>query len=814
MKSSLLFCLLMFGLLLSQYLYADAFDQQRPNHISDDKWAELRAVVQETKLLPTPEGIGGERSQFGYSVSIDGNWAMVGGPFMAGTGVVYVYKYDGTNWIEEAIITPVDGDLSDNFGYSISLAGHRALIGAYDQTSTDSGSAYIFDFNGSQWVQTQKLSASDAIWRDKFGYSVSLSGNRALIGAWGHENNNGDDSGAAYVFEFNGNAWIETQKLFANDGVENDRFGISVSLSGDRAIIGNDDGGDEAGTAYVFDYNGTSWVESQKLTANDAQAGDFFGVSVGVSGSQALVGASRDDSGSVYVFELNGTTWTQTQKLTANDGSKGDSFGFAISLSGNRVVIGAQADNDNGDESGAAYIFDFNGTSWVQSQKIISSDGDTDDFLGFSVGISGDQILVGAWGDDDDSDRSGATYTYGFNGVSWTENQKLTTGNGAARDYFGISVSLFGNRALIGAPGYDSNQTESGSAYIFDFNGSTWVLSQKLTTQDNLQGAQFGSSVSLRADRALIGAWKYDLDTGADYFFESGAAYIFDFNGTSWVQTQKLIADDAESFDNFGFAVRLYGNRALIGAPASFSINSSGAAYVFDFNGTSWVQTQKLTSDDAMQEDRFGYAVSLSDNRALVSALNDDHSNMKDSGSAYIFDYSGSTWLQSHKLIADDASTEGAFGASVSLRGDRALIGSPSRFTASTYFFEYNNNNWIQKQKLVAKDNESRNWFGSSVNLSSDDQALIGAPGDGQNGENSGAAYRFIYDGNTWIQREKITPSDAGEGNSFGYSVSLSGDQLLIGSHYDNERGTKSGSAYMMRMDDDLIYQNSFEEIK
>jgi len=213
---------------------------------------------------------------------------------------------------------------------------------------------------------------------------------------------------------------VEEQKLLASDGAADDRFGDSVSISGNVALVGaelDDDKGTDSGSAYVFRWSGGSWVEEQKLLASDGAADDRFGSSVSISGNVALVGAELDDdkgtdSGSAYVFRWNGSSWLEEQKLLASDGAGSDYFGSSVSISGNVALVGAYLDDDNGTYSGSAYVFRWNGSSWVEEQKLLASDGAADDRFGDSVSISGDMALVGAFWDDDNGTDSGSAYVF------------------------------------------------------------------------------------------------------------------------------------------------------------------------------------------------------------------------------------------------------------------------------------------------------------------------------------------------------------------------------------------------------------------
>ena len=317
-------------------------------------------------------------------------------------------------------------------------------------------------------TERQKLLASDGDANDNFGYSVSISGDYAILGA------EGDDSGkgSAYIFKWNGTSWVEQQKLTASDGNTSDYFGWSVSISGDYAIVGaygDDVNGTYSGSAYIFKRDGTSWVEQQKLTASDGADGDWFGSSVSISGDFALVGAFLDDgnvidSGSAYIFKRDGTSWVQQQKLTASDGAADDYFGCSVSISGDYAIVGAYGGNGNVIDSGSAYISKWNGTSWSEQAKLTASDGAASDYFGWSVSISGDYAIVGAPLDDDKGTDSGSAYISKWNGTSWSEQAELTASDGAASDYFGVSVSISGDLAIVVTPYDDSYK---GSAYAF-----------------------------------------------------------------------------------------------------------------------------------------------------------------------------------------------------------------------------------------------------------------------------------------------------------------------------------------------------------
>lgn len=390
----------------------------------------------------------------------------------------------GITPMEVAELLANDGELADDFGWSVALDGNTALIGTPSDDDAgpnfQSGAAYVFTFDGTNWSEQAKLAASDAALGAgaNFGWSVALDGDTALISAY-RGTHNGTRTGSVYVFTFDGTNWSEQAKLTASDGAAFDLFGNSVALDGNTALIGAREDSDivfNSGSAYVFTFDGTSWNQQAKLTARDGALGDSFGISVALDGTTAIIGAYLDDdnggsSGSAYVFSFDGTNWNEQAKLTASDGAVSHLFGGSVDLIGNTALIGAIGDADNGSSSGSAYVFTFDGTNWIE-QKLTASDGASGDEFGFSVALDGNTALIGAWGDDDKGSASGSAYLFTFDGSNWAEQAKLTASDGIAGDLFSRytrGVALSQNNALIGAATHThiGGPSRAGAAYVF-----------------------------------------------------------------------------------------------------------------------------------------------------------------------------------------------------------------------------------------------------------------------------------------------------------------------------------------------------------
>jgi len=378
----------------------------------------------------------------------------------------------------------------------------------------------------------------------------------------------------------------EHQSLLASDGAANNHFGFDVAIGEEHAIVGapwTNDNGPYSGSAYVFKRTGTTWMQEAKLIALDGSEDDQFGNSVYLSGDYAIIGAPNDDvngtySGSAYIFLRSGTSWSQQAKILPSDGAAGDHFGYCVSISGDYAVVGSYNDDDNGTNSGASYIFVRSGSTWSQQAKLLPLDGAANDFFGYSVAISGDHVIVGAYQDDVNGGSSGSSYIFIRSGSTWSQQDKLLPLDGATNDLFGYNVAISENYAIVGAPLDDDNGENSGSAYVFQRIGTNWSQQVKLLPADGAAHDQFGVSVSISVDLSIIGA-NTDGDNGSD----SGSAYVFQRIGADyWTQQVKLLASNGAASDYFGQSVSIFGENAIVGAYAQDENGSnSGSAYIF-----------------------------------------------------------------------------------------------------------------------------------------------------------------------------------------------------------------------------------------
>lgn len=508
------------------------------------------------------------------------------------------------------------------FGSSVAVDGDTLVVGAPGDGG--SGAAYVFKLGASGWTEQAYLKASNAQTGNQFGRSVSISGDTLVVGAPG-ENGGGTGAGAAYVFVRNGNTWSQHAFLKASNVEAGDVFGAAVSISENTVMVGapgEDDGGINAGAAYVFLRNGANWTQQAYLKALNAEADDQFGTSVSISGDSAAVGAPHEDggsfgingvvdnnkpnSGAAYVFLRTGSAWSQQAYVKASNPDNGDFFGRSVSLDGDTLAVGATHESSwavdvNGDEtlngppgtngsaSGAAYVFVRSGTSWSQQAYVKAQYPKEIDFFGWSISVDGNVLVVGAMNENSGAKGingnganynafySGAAYMYLRNGVTWTREAYLKASNADAYDEFGKSVAVSGGTIVVGAHREDSAATgvggdedsniavgfDSGAAYVFLGEGDEFGVREFWGAGPELAANETGNlPAEQNGINATSAAWSY--------------GYRDSFPGTSLV-----IFSPAQHQNDIG------GNTGVDGwAPnAGVMVNKGSAPVVMNLNG-------------------------------------------------------------------------------------------------------------------------------------------------------------------------------------------------------------------------------------
>jgi len=338
--------------------------------------------------------------QFGFSCALSGDTAIVGAihnpPFgTRGSGSTYVFVRTGTLWTEQAKLAVSDPANVDEFGHSVSISGDTAVVGApdNDEAGESAGCAYVFVRNGTSWTQQAKLFGSDAFTASDFGFSVSLHGDTLIVGAPGVDRAGEPAVGSAYVFVRQGTTWTEQARLVSDDADAFDRLGWSVGLWGDSAVIGTFFGGArDAGAAYVFERANSTWRLRAMLEGSDAtDFRDRSGNGVAIFEETALIGAwgldlATSNEGAAYALVKYGATWSERARLVANDPAESNLLGIGVALSGDTLIAGAQGDaRPGGVSSGSAYVF------VAEPEPVVTFDFETED--DFSTPLANGQHL-------------------------------------------------------------------------------------------------------------------------------------------------------------------------------------------------------------------------------------------------------------------------------------------------------------------------------------------------------------------------------------------------------------------------------------
>ncbi len=400
-------------------------------------------------------------------------------------------------------------------------------------------------------------------------------------------------------------------------------------------------------------------VQQWSLSEPNAGYQDQFGYAVAIDGNTAVVGARNadpdlgngpiQDAGAAYVYNYNGKTWVLDATLSAKDAAPGDTFGVSVAISGGRILVGATGvnleDPNHKDkefkDAGAAYIFARSSGSWVQQTKLTAADYAEDDAFGSAVAIYQNTAVVAA------STKSlpplvnvGAVYVFqNGGGKEWGQQAKLLEAKPFLGDYFGSSVAIYGNRIAIGAVQTNPiGENGPGKAYIYRRDGRTWSVESQLKAQGGRSGDTFGNAIALYNDTVVVGAQHADPDLGAGRVTSAGAAYVFKRVGKDWKENGTLTAADGLVFDQFGRSVSIYGNVIVVGADGATQAGNSGsgAVYVFKKDKDGWNLQTRAVTDPTSEGDLFGRSVAISRDWFVAGASGRNPGAITGAGEAFL----------------------------------------------------------------------------------------------------------------------------------------------------------------------------------
>lgn len=605
-----------------------------------------------THILPNPAPAGGY--VFGIAAAISGSRIVIGasryGDGLTDLGNAYVYDLAGANPTAPVVTLPNPAPSGvDSFGKSVAIAGSTVVVGAYteDLGVSDAGCAYVFDVAAANpTTPIATLNNPTPANLEYFGYSVSISGTRILVGAHFDDFGNGR-AGSAYVFDLNRQTPATPIATFNNPTPSgNDQFGRSVAISGSLALVASyqdDTVALNAGSAYVYDVaSATPTTVLATLNTPSPTAGDGFGTTVALSGNILVVGSPLDDSGAadsgcVFVFNLaSPTPANPIAKINNPSPATNDQFGNSVAISGSIVVVGSHLDDTGATDSGSVYVFDLaNGPPAAPIHTIPNPTPATVDLFGFAVAISGQRIVAGAHGDDTGASGAGSAYVFDLSKPSPTVPvATLNNPEPGLNDQFGYSVGISGSRVVAGARQDSQGASSAGSAYVFDILGETPLI--PIATLHNPEPTAtdwFGNSVAISGTRVAVGAMFDDFAKSA-----SGSVYVYDvLSGSPSVPFVILRNPALGLSDFFGRSVAFSGNHLVVGAQNGGTADA-GSIHVFNFSlSDPTIPIATLNNPTSAFGDGFGTGVAI-DGSLFVGGTPGEDTVMLNKGAAYVFE--------------------------------------------------------------------------------------------------------------------------------------------------------------------------------
>ena len=396
--------------------------------------------------------------------------------------------------------------------------------------------------------------------------------------------------------------------------------------------------------------------------------GTGYGNELLLDGQDLFVAESRPTGGVVHFYTYAGANWSLVQTFSGSAATPADEFGFGLDIDGDTLIVGAPGDRARGLRAGAAYVFRRVGGFWLEEARLVPAGLETNDFFGRHVGVVGTRALVSAGGDDDQGAQSGAAYAFERSAGAWSLTQKLFASDPHMTAFFGDSLAMDGDLALFGA----GQHSAGGAAYVFEYSGGSWVERQRILNAG--PGAYFGFRLDMQGTRLAIGAL-----FGLTGTVLAGRVYLFDLSGSSWVLDGHVEPPDPYLNDRFSRALDLAGDRLIVGAPDHPAVSTSstdGAAYLYERVQGQWQFVAKLTASDQSREDNFGHAVQLQGELALVGSIAAP-GGPANQGAAYVFEWPVGTRAYCHcpTSVAPCGNADPLAGCGFGGRGARLSAG-------------------------------------------------------------------------------------------------------------------------------------------
>ncbi len=673
--------------------------------------------------------------------------------FKSDGGAVHVLEKEaGGSWKQTAVIAPSDIKAKWKFGHweATKVDGDRIVVGAQKYAidgKSGVGAAYVFEGSGASWKQVAKLlpTADPAFVVNAFAFCA---GRLELDGDWLFMACPADDriknnQGAVIVFKRDdGGTWRFKQGIVPKRAAGNlptDQFPTNIRVDGGLALMSCHTCSDRRGAAYLFELEGDVWRQRRELLQKNQKSLDYFGSAAELLGTDAIVGAyGRDNNGkgngpsgigAVYSFRTSaaqcgakdtctcrdgytgklcdkedaptscGTgTWLDTSTNTcaacacgpgtATDPSNftaarlgrpasikgGDELGAAVAVSGGTLAAGARKyDADSGNAYGAVVMYDEQGDgSWKQGQVLVNPETSAIAWMGAAVGVEGGSLLAGAPRRTEGTDtKVGAVYVWNRTGGTWSHRSTLVPASLTKNAQFGSSISVSAGRAAVGAHGHAGNGTNAGAVYVLSSASGSWSEIVKLDSKQAKSGAQFGSGVSLQGDRLAAGAFTFTPNGRT----KAGATWIYEFGGGAWKQVAGPLFFDDNRAQHCGYPA-LDGDRLLVGCPQhAHSGTTAGSGHIFERgNDGKWTRKAWLPAHTGRAVgDAAGTSVVLRGDLAVLGAPGRDKSG-ENAGAALLYARESGAWkFKKYLFSGDTGSGDDSFAFALALR-DRTLF--------------------------------------------------------------------------------------------------------------------------------------------
>ena len=767
----------------------------------------VMAQCEEDQILPI-DGMPGDG--FGNSVAIDGNVAIIGTAQIdeiPRPGTAYIYRFDGAKWNPEAKLQPEDVGDSDSFGSVVSIHGDVAVVSSHldDDLGDDSGSVYVFRFNGEDWIEDGHLLAPNGVAGDHFGAAVDIYGDYIAIGA-PKESTVLDREGAFYLFHYSDQVWEFLQQFDSPDSTFRNQFGISLAIDDHHLAVGSLQlgSGDSKGKVWTYMRTNDIWIPTGYLQPEDIYANARFGSSVDIDGNTMAIYSLVLRT--IFFYEFENLSWVEQQAIKRPSFRAVSRSHVNLSLKSDLLVTNGLHNVDDDEPFNIfalLYRYDITRSSeapWYFDRVLLPSNplaAPTD-----AVATNGTIILAGNQDNFLDNPRAGAVYV--FPGETEMADCNTNLVNDACEIFAGLSQDCNSN----GMPDeceFDCNgnsipdDCDIAAETSFDGNNNG-LLDEcdcpkrvRFLPEDLSDQREYGHSMDISQDVAIVGS---TLSHGIEVY--TGAAFIYRRINGVWTLEAKLVASDGQSGDDFGWEVAIDGNTAAVSTEL-FDEDFAGTVYIFQYQEESgqWVEKQIIPNPGNIG--RFGIDVSLSNNRlAVLHGWGAGFSGTVVSIYNYIED--DDTWEFEDRFQVAPGSAVWVPQSNLELQGDLLIGGRtgtshsqnapPGIITIHRRHDEPDGTSrWQMEAKLTSPDSEVHDFYGMSCAID-DDIAVVGAVFNENNTFETGAAYIYEYDGDSWQYTKKLLPDRLDGFRWFGLTTAVKQNVVMIGAVGDGGHGS------------------------